>query len=94
MVLRLPESLKIQTAVSFDWIAIVGIGVVVVYINYPQLRELYFAPDRVFGRDTGQDYQQPSAVRSPMAFRVSIMQLESASWTAVAEALITNWPAG
>jgi hypothetical protein len=47
MVLRLPESQKIQTAVSFDWIAIVGICVVVVYISYPPLRELYFAPDSI-----------------------------------------------
>ena len=46
MVLRLPQSLKIQRAVLFDWIATVGICVVVVYISYLPPRELYFAPDR------------------------------------------------
>ena len=35
----------IQTAISLDWITIVGICVVVVCISYPPLRELYFAPD-------------------------------------------------
>ena len=47
IVLKPSTMLRFHKALVKRKIAIVGICVVVVYISYPPLRELYFAPDRI-----------------------------------------------